>query len=168
MVEYLYHVDEKDRVIGKIRRDTPKVYLILHRSVGILIVNSKNEILMHQRTFSKDIYPGYYDFFVGGGVKYGETYRQAALRETREETGANIKKIRYLFTNHVNHNLDNCFMKIYVAKYDGPIKFEKKEIIHGRFVNKKTALSIIKNKKTPRECKENLKKYFSMIKDKKI
>lgn len=55
--------------------------------VHVCIFNRAGELLLQQRSALKKSYPGYWDVSVAGGVRAGETGREAAVRETREEIG---------------------------------------------------------------------------------
>ena len=61
--------------------------LVIH----VCLFNSRGELLIQQRDRSKASYPEYWDVSVGGGVLAGETPREAAVREVREELGLEIE-----------------------------------------------------------------------------
>ncbi len=84
--EQFYLVDKKDRLIGKISRSKAhSSSQHIHRSVCILILNNKSQLLLQKRSENKDTYPGYWTLSVTGHVTYGQTYLQAAKRELLEE-----------------------------------------------------------------------------------
>lgn len=56
-------------------------------TIHICIFNSKNEMLIQRRILNKKNWGGLWDFSVGGCVQAGETTKQAATRELREELG---------------------------------------------------------------------------------
>ena len=58
--------------------------------VHVNIMNTQNQILIQQRQPHKQDFPGYWDISVGGGVRAGETSRDAAEREVFEELGLAI------------------------------------------------------------------------------
>lgn len=60
------------------------VFLYRISSDGIL------EVLWQRRSDKIDRYPGDYDISAGGHVNLGESFVEAAVRETREEIGAEI------------------------------------------------------------------------------
>ena len=56
-------------------------------TIHICIFNSKNQMLIQRRNLDKKNWPGLWDFSVGGCVQSGETTKQAATRELKEELG---------------------------------------------------------------------------------
>jgi isopentenyldiphosphate isomerase len=59
---------------------------IRHRDVHVWVTNGE-DVLQQQRNDDKTIMPGAWDISVGGHVGMGESYRDAAVRETHEELG---------------------------------------------------------------------------------
>ena len=59
----------------------------LRMVVHVCIFDSAGRLLIQRRTPEKFIWPGLWDVSVGGGVDAGETSRQGAEREVREELG---------------------------------------------------------------------------------
>ena len=62
------------------------------------------ELLWQKRADSVGEYPGYYDFSAGGHINLGETVVEGAIRECREEIGANIaaEDLQFAFTKPFN------------------------------------------------------------------
>ena len=67
--ELLTQVDGKNKVTGSIPRGeahkTPGVY---YRTIYVLVMNDKDEVLIHRRSATKDLYPNCWDLSVGGHV----------------------------------------------------------------------------------------------------
>ncbi len=63
------------------------------RSATILI--KENKVLLVGSKYEN----GEFYLFPGGGLKYGETLEQAAIRETLEETGKKVKIIKPVYIN---------------------------------------------------------------------
>jgi isopentenyl-diphosphate delta-isomerase type 1 len=86
--ELFYWVDEKDKVLGSVtRKDAHGGSMRIHRGVGILVLNENQQILLQQRSLQKDLNPGAWMISAGGHVQYGQTYKEAAERELKEELG---------------------------------------------------------------------------------
>ena len=73
----------EDRQVQR-TRNTPGEYRIV---VHVCIFNSCGEMLLQQRSMEKAAFPGLWDVSAAGGVNAGETSRQGAEREVREELG---------------------------------------------------------------------------------
>lgn len=99
-------VNEKGENTGKVLThaevrnldNIPKGYYI--PVVGIVIINSKNEVLLQKRSRNKRVNPSKWGI-CGGKIDYGETTIQAAIRETLEEIGVFllIKELELLSMN---------------------------------------------------------------------
>ncbi len=86
-MEYLYHVDENDDVIGKVSRKRAHDDLLRHRTGIIFLVDNKERIFLTERSPEKQPFGGCYDSSSSFHVRYGESYEEAAKREGKEELG---------------------------------------------------------------------------------
>lgn len=80
---------DEDRVpLGRTaERSAPKGRGEYRTVVHVCVFDSRGWLLIQQRAPEKFIWPGLWDVSVGGGVDAGETSRQGAEREFREELG---------------------------------------------------------------------------------
>jgi len=135
MIEYFYVVDEDDIVIGKAtREECHSKSGLIHRSVYIFVMNNKDEVFLQRRSMSKDLYPGYYTGSATGHVDYSEDYDEAAKRELKEELGLEAP-LRRLGKVKSFSEIEREISTLYFCRYDGPIKFNKKEINEGVFMS---------------------------------
>ena len=96
----LFHlVDKNDNRLGFVsRRQAHSDPSKIHRSICVIVTNSKKQVLFQKRSQSKDTFPGFWTLSATGHVVFGETYLKAAQRELLEELGIKselkfIKKI---------------------------------------------------------------------------
>ena len=136
MVEKLDLVDENDNVVKVVERKEDWLNLIkqdlFSRSVGIVLLNSKNEIFVHQRSFDKEFNPGFFDAAFGGNVTSNETYDEAAQRELLEESGINEKPI--FLKKDKRFMPYNTFISYYYVVSDNEVKLDH-ESINGKFMS---------------------------------
>lgn len=126
-------IDAEGRTIGSVSREEMRRRRLPHRAVYILVFNRCGEILVHLRTPTKDVYPGYWDVAIGGVLAAGESFDEGALREGREELGVEIApeplfSIRYEDAASVVQGM------VYRTIHDGPFQLQAEEIVRGEFV----------------------------------
>lgn len=78
-------VDENDNQVGVMDRE--KVVDEIYRVASLRITNSKGEILLARRAYSKKHDPGKWGPAVAGTLDEGETYESNIYKEAKEELG---------------------------------------------------------------------------------
>jgi isopentenyldiphosphate isomerase len=131
--EKVYLVDKGDAVIGEKWRDQ-LTNDDCWRIIAVWIENSKGEILIQQRSFSKDLNPGLWTPAVVGTVTTDESYEQAALKELAEEVGVtgiqiSFKKAAYYKANFGFRHIQTFSCKIDRAMEDFVIQDSEVEQI---------------------------------------
>lgn len=154
-------INENDEIIGYKERDSLKQEDI-YRVSALWITNSKGEILLAQRSFTKSHNPGKWGTAVAGTAEEGEDYDLNIIKEAEEEIGLKDfklkkgKKIR-------RSNEYNYFTQYYVAVVDkrtDEFKIQKDEVEQIKWIGRKELLSELENnpgdylKSTIRECLE--------------
>ncbi|MBR3132055.1 NUDIX domain-containing protein [Candidatus Saccharibacteria bacterium] len=112
--------------------------------VGVAIVflyrlneQGKLELLWQKRSDAVDRYPGYYDISAGGHINLGETVIEGAIREAKEEIGAEIlpEDLQFAFTKPFNKNR---FAWIFMVDWTGKLEnfqFNDKEVSEVKWVS---------------------------------
>jgi isopentenyldiphosphate isomerase len=132
--EWVDVVDADDRVVGRATRAEMRRRNLPHRAVYVLVLSSRGELFVHQRTESKDVYPGYRDVTIGGVVAAGEDYDTAAVRELAEELGVGDASLRRLGPMTYEDADTRVHGMVYAACHDGPFVLQPEEIVSGEFV----------------------------------
>ncbi len=99
-------VDENDTVIG--RKDSSILAATdIFRVARLLIINSKGQLLLAQRAFTKRNDPGLWGLAVEGRVEDGETYESNIRKEAAEEIGIEVDNLelgsKLRMTGKYNH-----------------------------------------------------------------
>jgi|GEM_PF-255152 len=158
--EYFDLVDEKDRIIGKAsREECHSGSRLLHRAIGIIIINSKGEFLFQKRSMGKDMDPGRWAVGVGGHVDSGESYERAAEREATEEIGITCKP-RFTFKILVEMKAEREMANIYTCRHDGPFSFNKEEIEGLKFIPKAKAIEMMKSGRMTEFDMQIMRRFF--------
>jgi 8-oxo-dGTP pyrophosphatase MutT (NUDIX family) len=133
-VELVDIVDDDDNVIATVTRAEMRAGRLQHRSVGIAVMSTDGRLLVHRRSNSKDLWPGWWDIAAGGVVVAGETYDDAARRELAEELGVVGAEIEYLGqARYVDEDLA-AICRGYRVVHDGPFNFTDGEVTEVRWV----------------------------------
>ena len=153
-------VDENDCVIGKASRKYIHQNKLLHRSVHILVFNSRKELFLQKRALCKDESPGLWDTSTAGHVDAGENYLDCAHREILEELNIKVVlipsiKISACKNTHGEH------IQVYTCITDDLIKVNHEEIDEGIFFNLFTIQENISN--NPDQFTSSFKLLFNQI-----
>lgn len=127
MPEYLDIVDENDNVIGKDTRENIHKRHLVHRGIHVFVVDSRGEILIQKRSRNRKYYPRFYDASVGAQVRSGESYEEAAIRETQEELGFTPEKLQKIcdYKSYSSRQREN--RRLFVCQHSGPFRYKKDE-----------------------------------------
>lgn len=135
MEELLDIVNEQDEVVGKDTRKNVHDRHEIHRGVHVFVINSSGKVLLQKRSEKKDYYPGYFDASVGAQVFSGESYGEAATRETKEELGFKPDKLEFIcdYKSYSERQREN--RRLFVCYSEGPFKIDKGELESIEFYN---------------------------------
>ena len=102
--------------------------------VHVCIFNSRGQLLIQRRSAQKEVFPEKWDVSAAGGVRAGETSRQGAEREVREELGyaLDLTGVRA----SVTVNFDRGFDDFYIVKRDvelSALKLQTEEVSEVRW-----------------------------------
>ena len=127
-------VDEDDNVIGRATREECNSNpAIIHRAVFVLVYNDQDQILWQKRSNNKDTEPGKWVTSVSGHVDSGEDYKDAAIRETKEELGIDVD-VEFLGKFLYQYRKENEFSSIFRAFSNGPFYYNRDEIAKVKFM----------------------------------
>lgn len=136
-------IDDDDNVISVVPRSRMRAEALLHRSVGIHVWSTEEQVLAHRRADNKDLHPGYWDLGAGGVVSAGESYDEAATRELAEELGVRDVTLEHLGSGRFDSVAFATIAHFYRVVFDGPFSFDDGEIAEARFVSVPTLRDMI-------------------------
>jgi len=128
-------VDEHDRIVTQATRREVRLRNLWHRSVYIFLFNTAGQLFVHQRSASKDVFPGYWDVAVGGVLTAGEDYEAGARRELSEETGVTNASLRRLFPFRYEDKQNRVCGVVYSCTTDAPLHLQPSEIVAGEWMD---------------------------------
>ena len=157
--EHVVLVNDKNEVLGTAPKaavhtgDTP-----LHRAFSSFIFNGRGEILLQQRSPTKDTEPGFWDISCGGHVTAGQSYEETAPRELQEELGISTPiKLLKIHLTRLNHETE--FSAVFKGYHHGPFQPHPQEIAALKFFR----LHEIKKLRLTEQVTINLRQVFKIL-----
>lgn len=129
-------VDEEDRVLGVVSRSRMRRENLRHRSAAVVVLSSDRRLLVHRRSDTKDLRPGWWDVCAGGVVGVGESYLDAAIRELVEEVGVTDVPLQPLGVGRFDADDSREISHLFIAISDGPFEFADGEVAEARLVTR--------------------------------
>lgn len=148
--ELLFVVDENNNPLTPRTRKETHERKYWHRTAHIWIINSKQEILSHQRSNLKDKYPGFWEPFFGGHLSPEEEYLAGAIKELSEESGIRAKDNEVYFYDICKSERSKEYQGVFFLTWNGVVEqltLEKEEVTQVHWVNIITLNNFIKNSK---------------------
>jgi isopentenyl-diphosphate delta-isomerase len=148
--EMVILVNRDNRKIGEEEKIKAHKEGKLHRAFSIFIYNSKGELLIQKRAKEKYHSGGLWSNSVCSHPKSNENYQQAVHRRLKEEMGFDCK-LKKLFCFIYNAGFQNGLIEneydcVFVGKFDGKPKPNRKEIMNYKWISvKELKKDIIKN-----------------------
>ena len=142
-MEYIDWIDEEGKVIDVLPRPEIRRRNLLHRVTATIVFHSDGRVFIHQRTLSKDVYPGLFDVMVGGTVSSGESFRLNAFRELEEELGVSGVPLYYLFQHNFRDEETNNLIHLFASSHDGPMTLQPEEVAQGQWGDAEEVESLI-------------------------
>ena len=129
-------VDNKNQITGKISRDQVHGNPTLkHRAVHVYVYHNSGQILLQKRAESKSTQPGKWDSSVGGHLLAGESYEEAAIRETKEELGITINSsdLELICEFTWSNSEETEYIQTFGLTHTGPFVTNLEEITNVKF-----------------------------------
>ena len=137
--EQLILVDDHDREVGfRAKADCHTGHGVLHRAFSIFVFNSRQELLLQQRSPGKMLWPGFWSNTCCSHPRRGESMVTAVSRRLSQELGFTCPlEYLYKFKYHAQFGAvgaEHELCSVYFGRYDGPVDVNVNEIAAWRFV----------------------------------
>jgi isopentenyl-diphosphate delta-isomerase len=130
--EQVILVNEQDEPLGTMEKLEAHRKGVLHRAFSIFIFNSKGEMLLQQRAFSKYHSGGLWTNACCSHPAPGEDVAAAANRRLKEEMGFDVpvnKIFDFVYSAEFENGLTEYeFDHVFAGEYEGLINFNPEEV----------------------------------------
>jgi 16S rRNA (adenine1518-N6/adenine1519-N6)-dimethyltransferase len=130
MAKRVIFVDENDQPIGAGDREEAWTKGYYTRNIRVVLKDQNGRFLSQKRSAKKSTYPGMWTVAASGHVDAGETWDEAAHRETNEEIGISIdlKLVGdFVFKDDTGDKKVRQMVRVYEGVIDGLTKFHLEE-----------------------------------------
>jgi isopentenyl-diphosphate Delta-isomerase len=138
-MEKVILVNENDQAIGTMEKMEAHEKALLHRAFSVFIFNSKNEMLIHQRAFSKYHSGGLWTNACCSHPRENETAEQAAHRRLEEEMGFDCDidhQFSFVYKAELDQGLtEHEFDHVFTGIYESEIKPNPEEVAAFKYIS---------------------------------
>lgn len=138
-MEKVILVDENDQAIGTMEKMEAHEKALLHRAFSVFIFNSKNEMLIHQRAFSKYHSGGLWTNACCSHPRENETAEQAAHRRLEEEMGFDCEinhQFSFVYKAELDQGLtEHEFDHVFTGIYESEINPNPEEVAAFKYIS---------------------------------
>lgn len=165
-MEIMDIVNEQDEVIGNAPRNEIYGKKLCHRIAHVIVFNEDKEMALQLRSKTVSYRPHHWVTTAGGHVKSGESYKDAAIRETEEEVGFIPTALTLLGKNDYIDN-EQCIPKklaIFTTTHTGIIEGNPKDVERIAFFPLDQIQHLLQgDEKIHPELRFILKEYYSIV-----
>lgn len=164
--EYVILVDKEDNKIGLMEKMEAHEKALLHRAFSVFIFNKQGEFLLQRRALSKYHSGGLWTNTCCSHPRDGETHLEAGKRRLQEEMGFVCdleKQFDFIYKSELDNELtEHELDHVLFGKYDGPIEFNKEEVMDYKYVDLDSLIQDMNNQ--PEKYTEWFKICFAEVK----
>jgi len=146
-MEKIVLVNKRNKIIGTEEKMKTHLAGKLHRAFSVILFNKKGEILIQKRAKSKYHSPGLWTNTCCSHPRPREGVGLAAKRRLKEEMGISckIKKaFSFIYKAKIGDLIEHEFDCVFLGKFDGEPKPNKKEVAGWRWIELKDLETDIK------------------------
>jgi 16S rRNA (adenine1518-N6/adenine1519-N6)-dimethyltransferase len=125
-------VDDQNNVLRQASRHEVHTQRLKHRAVHIFVLNQLGDLFLQRRSRWKDAHPLRWDSSAAGHLNASHGYDETAPRELLEELGI-AAECSAIGDIPASRATGWEFVRLYVAKHDGPFRLAPAEIDSGGF-----------------------------------
>ncbi|MFZ4546037.1 MAG: isopentenyl-diphosphate Delta-isomerase [Bacteroidales bacterium] len=123
MTDNVILVDTDNNPVGEMEKMEAHLQGALHRALSVLVFNTKGEILLQQRAYSKYHTPGLWSNTCCSHPRPGEDSLEAATRRLGEEMGFTVplkKSFDFIYRAHFDNGLiEHEFDHVFFGNFEG-------------------------------------------------
>ncbi|MCW8384107.1 NUDIX hydrolase [Streptomyces justiciae] len=161
MGELVERVDEQDEVLAVVERAEAIRRGWLHRVATIVCRDAQGRILVHRRPDAAALFPGQFNWMLGGAVNVAESYEDAAARELVEEVGVHARP-RFLFKFLCQGVISPYWLAVHEAVITGPVRPDPSEVAWHDWLTEPELAAWARHREFVADAREALDRYQAL------
>ncbi|MFE4665880.1 NUDIX hydrolase [Streptomyces sp. NPDC056716] len=126
-VEQVERVNDQDEILSIVNRSEAIRRNWLHRIATVVCRDPDGRILVHRRPDGATLFPGHFNWMLGGAVNVAESYGAAAARELTEEIGVRASP-RFILKFRCEGAISPYWLGLHEVVVAGPIHPDPAEV----------------------------------------
>jgi len=158
MNQDLIVVSEKNEVIKT--ADTTDIHKnnLLHRSVHVIIVDSKGRFFCRKINSASPLYANYWSTATGAHVLANHNTLETAYSSIKDMLGIHTD-LKFIGDIHISDNVENEISSTYIGNFDGPFNLNGDKVADGKFFTEEELNNLFKSEKVTPHLIESIKLY---------
>jgi 8-oxo-dGTP pyrophosphatase MutT (NUDIX family) len=125
--ETIDFVDTQDHVVRRGLRGQAGAAGLYYRVAATIVGTRDGRVLVYRRSSHADVFPSHHDVLIGGAVRAGESYLQAAVRELAEELDIR-PSVREVSRVRLESPVGPCHLAVHFALHSGTVRTAPGEV----------------------------------------
>jgi isopentenyldiphosphate isomerase len=161
MGELIERVDEHDEVLAVVDRGDAIRRRWLHRIATIVCRDAEGRVLVHRRADDVSLFPGQFNWMVGGAVGVAESYGDAASRELAEELGIQGRP-RFVFKFMCAGAISPYWLGLHEVVVTEPIRPDRAEIAWYDWLTESELVEFVRRQAFVPDAREAFTRYRAL------
>ncbi|MET8827604.1 NUDIX domain-containing protein [Streptomyces sp. NPDC004610] len=158
--ELVERVNEQDEVLEVVSRAEAIRHKWLHRIATVVCRDPAGRILVHRRPSDATLFPGRFNWMLGGAVGVGESYGSAAARELAEEIGVEARP-RFVLKFRCEGAISPYWLALHEVVLDAPIRPHPTEVAWHTWLPEDEVHALSRHEHFVPDAREALTRYRS-------
>lgn len=156
--EQVERVDEQDEILSVVNRSEAIRRKWLHRIATVVCRDPTGRILVHRRPEDATLFPGHFNWMLGGAVNVAESYEAAAARELTEEIGVRAHP-RFVLKFRCEGAISPYWLALHEVVVTGPIRPDPAEITWHAWLTEPEVHALAQDREFVPDAREALDRY---------
>ncbi|KUL38006.1 NUDIX hydrolase [Streptomyces regalis] len=161
MGELVERVNEQDEVLAVVDRGDAIRHRWLHRIATIVCRDADGRVLVHRRPDDVSLFPGQFNWMLGGAVGVAESYADAAAQELTEELGVQGRP-QFVFKFMCAGAISPYWLGLHEVVVTEPVQPDPSEIAWHDWLTESELIDLVRHQAFVSDAREAFNRYRAL------